>query len=387
MEHEIEKFLEKRTETYIYLKDIARYYWVERKKFFNSNDVCSNLLISQWELKRRRKENEIKSYDGICYLYGDKKWYYNLLNHEDIIDFWTEWILVPEIKDLIDSIGWYSEKNIEYIHKAILYKYLNIDDYSMPSIVFYGVWWSGKSSFITFLWTIFWEDNIMWNLGQRDITSSFDTYKGQKIIVEFAEITTNNTHSDIRILNKLKNIIGAEKITVNEKGVQPYQIENIAWFFISSNSNHPIQLDDKSKWNRRFSIVKSIKPLKNGKQINEAIRDENKVRSYISWLKKTYLQEVREYKNFPTLENKDKAELEEISQNEANQFWDWLSEKYPDFKGKKNLIEIREKLNEYCLQADISDQINFDRFFWKNSKYPKKKIRFWEKVYTWVNIE
>jgi hypothetical protein len=34
---------------------------------------------------------------------------------------------------------------------------------------------------------------------------------------------------------------------VNEKGIQPYQIENIAWFFISSNSNKPLQLDDKDK--------------------------------------------------------------------------------------------------------------------------------------------
>jgi hypothetical protein len=34
---------------------------------------------------------------------------------------------------------------------------------------------------------------------------------------------------------------------VNEKFVKQYQIENIAQFFISSNSNRPIQLDDKEK--------------------------------------------------------------------------------------------------------------------------------------------
>jgi hypothetical protein len=36
-------------------------------------------------------------------------------------------------------------------------------------------------------------------------------------VVEFAELATNNTYNDIKVLNKLKNIIGAEKITVNEK--------------------------------------------------------------------------------------------------------------------------------------------------------------------------
>jgi hypothetical protein len=71
-----------------------------------------------------------------------------------------------------------------------------------------------------------------------------------------------------------------------------------------------------------------------------------------------------------------------MSQNDANQFWDWLESNYPDFKGKKQILEVREKLDEYCLQADIPDQYNFYKFFWKNSKYPKKKIRFEEKVYT-----
>jgi len=60
---------------------------------------------------------------------------------------------------------------------------------------------------MSLLETIFYKDNVLANLGQRDLTGSFDTYRGQKLIVEFAEVTTNNTHSDMGILNKLKNII------------------------------------------------------------------------------------------------------------------------------------------------------------------------------------
>jgi hypothetical protein len=50
---------------------------------------------------------------------------------------------------------------------------------------------------------------------------------------------------------------------VNEKGVRQYQTDNIAWFFISSNSNKPLQLDDKDKGNRRFTIIKSNSSLTN----------------------------------------------------------------------------------------------------------------------------
>ena len=193
-------------------------------------------------------------------------------------------------------------------------------------------------------------------------------------------------YRDVRVLNKLKNLIGAEKIYINEKWVQVYQIENIAWFFISSNNNMPIQLDDKSKGNRRFTVMKSKSVLKNWEEINKVIRDKVKVANYLAWLLENYPSIITE-KSFPALENEDKKELEERWQDEANAFWDWLWDNYPEFTGKKQILEVREKLNEYCLQADISEQHNFHKFFWKNSKYPKKKIRFWEKVYTWVNIE
>jgi hypothetical protein len=32
----------------------------------------------------------------------------------------------------------------------------------------------------------------------------------------------------------------------------------------------------------------------------------------------------------PTLDNNDKRELEELNRSEANHFWDWLEDNYPD---------------------------------------------------------
>jgi hypothetical protein len=63
----IEKLLDSRPETYIYCKDIARYYWVEKKKFFNTPDVCSNLMITPAKLKERRVKEKVPSFDGMCY--------------------------------------------------------------------------------------------------------------------------------------------------------------------------------------------------------------------------------------------------------------------------------------------------------------------------------
>ena len=382
--NELEKKIDNIKDTYVYIKSLAKYYWVETQIFFNTNDVMNNILVSQKELKTMREYSVIESYDTLVYRKWWKVWSYNLLDETTILKPSSNPILDNNIKDLIDNVCWYKQENIDYLHKSILYKHHNLNDFTIPAVVFYWKWWSWKWTFMSLLWTIFWEDNLLANLGQKDLTGSFDTYRGQKLIVEFAEIATNNTNNDMWVLNKLKNMIGAEKITVNEKGVRQYQTDNIAWFFISSNSNKPLQLDDKDKGNRRFTIIKSNSSLTNWKEINKSIRRVETVKSYLSWLYKTY-PEVLSYNNLEALDNEDKKELEERSQNEANQFWEWLEDNFPDYTGKRKKIDIEDMVNMFCID-NWTEEKEFLKYFWNNSKYPKKKIRIWDDTYYWVDI-
>jgi hypothetical protein len=61
--------------------------------------------------------------------------------------------------------------------------------------------------------------------------------------VEFAEIATGSVRDDKKMITKLKNMVMAENITVNQKGVTQYRMNNPAWFIISSNSPKPLHLD------------------------------------------------------------------------------------------------------------------------------------------------
>jgi hypothetical protein len=391
MSLENEKFTERLEEItsdlsdkYAYIKWIAKYYWIDRKKFFRPNEVMSNIMCSEKELRGLRQYGIINTYDDICFYKWGQKGCLNLLDEEKILLPSVVSEIHPYIKELIENVAWHKEENIEYLHKAILYKYLNINDHTIPSVVFYGKGWSWKWTFITLLWTIFWEDHILANLWQRDISSAFDTYKWQKIAVEFAEISTNHTRWDSQVLNKLKNIIGADKIIVNEKGIQAYEIQNIAWFFISSNSNKPLQLDDKDKGNRRFTIIRSESKLNNWKEVNQTIKNSVAVSNYLSRLYTTY-PEVIEYKKLDALDNQDKRELEERSQNESNNFWEWLEDNYSDIKGKITKAEIEDYLHKYCFENNL-DEKELLKYFWNNSKYSKKKIRIWDKTYYWVEI-
>ena len=383
----LERLEEKMSEikdTYIYIKSVAKYYWVEAKTFFSPADVWNNLLLTPNEIKTAREFWNIKTYNNFTYRKWWKEWCYNLLNEESILSPSKNPVLHNDIKTLIENVCWFKQENIDYLHKAILYKYHNINDFTIPAIVLYGHWWSWKWTLISFLSTIFGEENTLANLWQRDLTNRFDTYKWQNLIVEFAEIATNNTHTDIGVLNKLKNIIWAEKIIVEEKWVNIYQAENLAWFFISSNSNKPLQLDDKDKGNRRFSIIKSISKLENWKSINETIKDIDIVKNYLARLYETF-PEVLKYTHLNALDNEDKKELEERSQSEANQFWEWLKDNFPDYTGKKKKIDVDVMIDMFCIENNY-EQRDFLKYFWHNSKYPKKKIRIWDDTFYWVEI-
>ena len=371
-------------ETYIYVKTLAKFYWLEKLKFFRPNEVSNNLMISNDEIKNYRLSGDLKSYDEIVYLKWWKDKSFNLLNEEEILKPSSNPVLDIHIKELIENIGWYKKENIDYLHKIILYKYSHLNDHTIPSVVLFWKGWSWKWTLMSLFKTMYWEDAVLDNLGQRDLTSSFDTYKWKKLIVEFAEVITNNASSDKWILNKLKNIIGAKTITINEKGIQAYQINNIWHFFISSNSDRPIQLDSKDKGNRRFVIIRSMSKLKDWNIINKKIKDKKIVEDYIAWLFKNY-SEVLDYKSIEPLDNQDKRDLEELNESEANKFWDWLREEFPNYIWKKTLQNMNDMIGEFCLISDLEEK-PFKKFFWRNSKYQKIKIRIKDKTYYWVDI-
>ena len=370
------KILEESKDAYAYVKRYASYYctsfwWC----FFKAHDVASNLMMNQWDLTNLRKNWFIKTYEDICYSWKEKEGYLNLLNKDNFVRI-TEYNF-PEIdfhiEKLITNLGWYKKENIDFLHKLILYKYLNIDDHTIWWVILHGAWGSGKGTLVSLFETIFGTENVLANLWKESLTSAFSTYTGKKLVVELWEIASQNTYADKQTFNKLKNIVGSKTFIVNEKHQKQYETENIALFFITSNSNRPIMLDDSSVWNRRFSVIRSDTPLTNGKEINETIKDKMIVWNYLKWIMETY-PDVKNLKKFEALDNQDKRDLENFCQAEANQFWEWLGDNYPDFYGRKRIQEINNFIDTYCLENDVNIY-ELKKFFWNHSKYPRTKMR------------
>ncbi len=381
----LKNIIESSWDKYIYIKGIPKFYWVKRQRFFTPNETAFNLKISLEDLKKARWWKLIDDFDDFCYSWNDIEWSYNLLDPDSILKFWgAEIKLDPYIEKLIHNVCGYKKENIDWLLTATLYKYINIDDHRMPCVILYWAWWSWKWTFVKLLSVIFWSENVLANLWNRELTSNFDTYKWNKLVVEYAEVTSRNTNDDYKVLNKLKNLIWAEYITINDKWIRPYQMRNIAWFFISSNSNTPVQLDDKDKWNRRFTIIRSDYKLSSDDagKIYEAIGNNQKVREFLVWLFDTY-KEVVSWASIQALTNQDKVDLEDRVQNEANNFWDWFEENNTDILSTWNKIRktvIDEFIQKYCTEMSLS-LYEFNRYFIKNSRYLYKKIRLWKETF------
>lgn len=366
---------------HIYVKSVSKYYWIEWKVFINCLDLCNNLLISIDSLYLLRRLWIFRTYNKISYFDWQEDMVYNLFNKETILKPSQTPKLDENIEYLINNLCGNNKENALYLHKAILYKYTHLNDVRVPAIVFYWAWWSWKWTFIKLLSKIFWNENVLSNLWKQDLTSQFSPFRWDKLIVSFDEIVTNNTNEDVNITNKLKNLIFAEEITINQKYVNMYQTKNSAWFFISSNNNTPIKLDDSSVWNRRFSIIYSDKKLDNTKEIYQVINNDEIVSNYLAWLFENY-KEVLEYDGIEALDNEDKRDLEFASKNESNIFWDWFEEKHPELYWKVEKSTIDRIVVEYLSINDEIDKKEFYKYFWKNSRYMKKRFRVnWKLTY------
>ena len=283
-------------------------------------------------------------YDWICYLDWGRKWYYNVFDR-DTLQVSSGFPMVhEELEFLIRNICCENEQNIEWLEKAILYKYTHINDSIVPAVVFHGAWWSGKWLFIKMLAWIFWEENTLVGLSQDAIESRFSHYSGKKLIVEFKEISVNSTAVGKKNMEKLKTFIMEDKMTVEKKWQDPITIENIAWFIMSSNSSRPIQFDSVDAGNRRFTIIKTGGAM--GKlrwqKVRDAIDNPVNIQNYLAYLFAKYW----EINNIESLENDDKTNLENLTEQESDKFFQWVEKLYPE-ANKISVIQRNMLLHEF----------------------------------------
>jgi len=336
--------------------------------------LSKHYFMTPAELQALRKDKKIPSYKWICYLDGGKERHYNLLNKKDFCYPSETPELHSEIDFLINNLCWNNERNVEWLMKAILYKYTHLNDVYIPSVVFIGKQGTGKGIFLNLLKKIFWENNTLTGLKQDDIESRFSAYSGQKLIVEFKEIGVHRIIDGKRGMWKLKSIIMEDRIQVEKKGQDTVEIDNIAWFIMSSNDPKPLHLDGKTVWDRRFVFFNSAGPTgkKRGSEIAKIVRDKRIIENFLAYLFQKY-PDIEKDDSIDTLENEEKDHVQMLSEGVGNLFFMWIEEKYPNVNKitnheKNHLVEVYRK---EIWETEHMDDRYFIRNFnnWLSIKY------------------
>ncbi len=383
----------KRKDTrFIMLDKYLEYYDTLYKRYQKTDNVASSQWMTKKELFQCVEWGSIPKYTDLCYYAWGKKGYYNTLDESVIVSHgWEEEpILHPNIEKLIMNISGNKKKNAKWIHQAILYKLTHLNDVHVPALILYGSGWSWKGTFLNLLSKIFGSENTQVWLGQKDLESSFDSYSWNKLIVEFKEVSSGNKHNDKKILDRIKSFVWEPTISVNQKNKDVKEVDNIAWFHLSSNHAVPIQLDSKHSGNRRFTIIKTGNSLwKLGTEINEkTITDPKIIQQYVAWLYHEY-PEIPYMERMDALDNAEKNQLEDSCEWSANLFFEWMEAKYPHVYKITN-IEKNYLLEKYCMEIgedsfDIKyKQNNFD--LWLSHRYEKKKVKVRGKSVRWYFI-
>lgn len=385
--------------TYLWLSDLGVFYHVESWNQHSAQATSINLNVKQKDLNEMVWSNVIPKYKKLYYGVNPPHNCYNLLNTNKILkpcDSKNDIAGVRSceiIKKLVSNVFGNKKENIEWGEKTLWYKYNNINDVMIPAVILYWNWWTWKGLFFKLMKTIFWDENVLDNLTQKDLLGEFSTYQGRKLVVEFAEISSYNTNLDKQALNNLKNLIFASEITINRKHEAQYQTNNLAWFFITSNNLTPVVLETADQNNRRFSVIKTWEKLDESFwfEAYNAVNDIAGVRRYLKYLEEKYGKDLER----PiALKNIDKNDLIEKSKSDSVIFFESIWEKY-DWKrvlGEDVMYDFEAFCKKSWIEFDIAkrylrkDLPNFVEY--KKMRIAWTPVYWFEfKEFTWEKYE
>ena len=339
-------------------------------------------LVQNWVIPTKR---------NIVYTTKPNKQDLNLLDKNDIIrPSECDWEIHPDIEFLIDNLMNNDSEQIEYMHKAILYKYTHIDDYLMPCFVIKWDQGSGKGLLMLMLMSIFGKRNVNANLSESALTWNFDSVRWNTLVTEFSEVNQGSTKENKWVSNKLKNYIWNPYLSINQKHEKVITMRNLNWFFITSNHINPVALDTHTD-NRRYSILKWWQkiPLLRWKEIEKIVRDKDVVAKYMKAIWAKY-PDVYNAKWFRTLENSFKQDLVNINKTHTDDFFEWCVENYNGQVWNKK--EFFAKIRQYCIKQWLPDEIVRELNLYSWAKKPfrysaHRDVRFADRgTKKWIKI-
>lgn len=376
---------------FILIDELWQYFDVKYRNYKSEKEIQRILRMKNTDFTKDMIAWKIPSYSGCIFQEKNKWWYYNLFDINSLSKPAEKPVLHKWFERLLNNICNNNERDLDWLLKAIIFKYTHIDDYLLPAVIFRWTWWSGKWLFIKLLKQIFWRQNCLLWLNQDNINSQFSVFDGTQLIVEYKEIANNDVSKWKANMGKLKSLIMEDDISVERKGKDSKGIKNKAWFVMSSNDPVPLQLDPSDSWNRRFSIIKTWAKIDEYEwsEIADDIRDDKKISEFIKYLLEKF-PDIKKEKRILALDNEEKRRIEKLCDPVCNKFFKRLENKEPEVY-KISMEQFKWYLESYRIiiwQDDWTDARYKPRNFnkWLSDKYERKNVKIkWDSIY-WYYI-
>lgn len=150
---------------------------------------------------------------------------------------------------LMQSLSGNKPENLEHLEHVLVHKYLNPWAYTLPCLLIHGEGGVGKNVLVDIaLYKLF--DEQTYSGRPANVIGDFNgTLKG-KAVVMINEADSESTNTD-----ELKNTFQSARLTINEKGISQYQVDNTPLYIISSNKTDGGVWLDRSEADRRYSVL------------------------------------------------------------------------------------------------------------------------------------
>jgi hypothetical protein len=187
----------------------------------------------------------------------------------------------------------------------------------------------------------------------RDIWGDFNGRMANTFLINLNEMSKKDT---LECQGRIKGLITDGKLTINNKGMNQYQIQSYHRFIVTTNNEDPITTKSDD---RRNLIIRTSDELKGNdeyfKKMNEMINDINVVKTFYEYLKN--IPDMENFREIPLPQTEHQNEMKEMNMDiEERWVRDMVSTRETDFEmsGTDNF----KSFMNFCLENGIEYKTN-----------------------------
>ena len=273
------------------------------------------------------------------------------------------------------------EKVTKYLLARYAYRLQNPGKRSYVCVVYHGEEGDGKSKFIETIYGVFGGKYTTQLDSAKKLYESHSTFENQKLLLCINEAGGNENFENSEIL---KTRITEDKLFVNPKGIQAYEIDNICDYDMTTNNLNVVKLTDKSM-RRWFQLSTTSYYNANyvffNDYVDNIINNPIAIRQIYEGLMNYDWKEVVPSSNFQDPNYKPYTEItKEVKECNRDKLLIWLNDyvSMEKFNGvdeaKMKNTKLFEKWKLWCCDNDIKLNYNTLQFGIKLSQIKKTAV-------------